>query len=198
MTSTAAVLEQDSAPSDDGAPGFDLRTHADAVFDAVSPYQGNGFRHHCKRLFHFASMLMAQRGVELDPDLAYTIAMWHDLGIVSEKDQGHNYLQRSLALFDRETRGIDLGEVDHGTIRECLLYNHRVLSVPGLGQAADCFRKAVQIEHTRGLMRFGLSKTAVKTKFVEYPRENFDRVLVDFTWRTLKREPLSLIRGVFF
>ena len=195
VNSTAAVLE---TPSADTTPAFDLRAHADAVFEAVSPYKGDGFRHHCKRLFHFASMLMAQRGIEMPTDVAYTIAMWHDLGIVSEQDQGHNYLQRSLALFERETQSVDLGEVDTSVVRECLLYNHRLLAVPGLSQTAECFRQAVQIEHTRGLLRFGLSKGAVKVKFDEYPRDNFDRVLVDFTWRTIKREPLSLVRGVFF
>lgn len=199
MISTAAVLETPSTDSTPSAePAFDLRAHADAVFDAVSPYEGNGFRHHCKRLFHFASMLMAQRGVEMNADVAYTVAMWHDLGIVSEKDEGHNYLQRSLALFDRETEGVDLGDVDPATIKECLLYNHRLLAVPGLGSTAECFRQAVQIEHSRGLLRFGLSKSAVKAKFDEFPRDNFDRVLVDFTWRTLKREPLTIVRGVFF
>ncbi len=195
VIATAAVLE---TPDSQPGSGSDLRAHADAVFEAVSPYEGNGFRNHCKRLFHFASMLMAQRGVEMPADVAYTIAMWHDLGLVSEKDQGHNYLQRSLALFERETQGIDLGDVDQTTLQECFVYNHRLLAVPGLGQAADCFRQAVKIEHARGLLRFGLSKAAVNAKFEEFPRENFDRVLVDFTWRTLKREPLTLVRGVFF
>ncbi len=27
--------------------------------------------------------------------------------------------------------------------------------------------------------------------------EPFDRVLLDFTWRTLTREPLTLVRGIF-
>ena len=30
-----------------------------------------------------------------------------------------------------------------------------------------------------------------------YPRDNFDRVLLDFTWRTLRREPLTLVNGIF-
>ena len=53
-------------------------------------------------------MLMERRGLterakpSLPGDVAYMIAMWHDLGIVSEKDEGHNYLQRSRALFHRE------------------------------------------------------------------------------------------------
>ena len=175
-----------------------LREHADAVFAKVSPYAGQGFRNHCQRLFRFSSMLLEQRGLQLDRDLLYMITMWHDLGIVSEQDEGHNYLQRSRALFHRESAGLDLGDVDPQIIDECLLYNHRLLPVSNLSPQADCIRRAVITEHTRGLARWGLDRAAVREVFAELPRDNFDRVLVDFTWRTLKREPLSIVHGIFF
>ncbi len=171
---------------------------ADATFEQVSPYDGVGFRHHCKRLFTFATMLMEAEGLSLDRDLAYLIAMVHDLGLVSEVDQGHNYLQRSRALFERITKNVDLPEHDPQIVTECLLYNHRLLPVPNLSPTADCFRRAVIIEHSRGLKRYGLDRDTVKTTFGKYPRGNFDRVLLDFTWRTIKREPLTLVSGVFF
>jgi hypothetical protein len=170
---------------------------ADEVFDRTSPYQGDGLRNHCRRLYHLASLLMAQRNLELDPALAYFIAMIHDLGLVSQQDQGVNYLRRSLALFHRETRGMELPEADPELVEQCIVYNHRVLPVPGLAPVAECFRNAVMIEHTRGLLRFGLPKQAVEPIFHTYPRENFDRVLLDFTWRTLTREPLTLVHGIF-
>lgn len=197
MSNSAAQSFEEPTPARDAA-AFDLRAHADNVFAQVSPYEGHGFRNHCRRLFHFATMLMEQRGIELPLDVAYTVAMWHDLGIVSEQDQGHNYLQRSRALFERETDGVDLQGADAATLTECFLYNHRLLKVPGLHPAANCFRQAVQIEHARGLIRFGLPKDAVDKTFDALPRGNFDRVLLDFTWRTVRREPLSLVRGVFF
>lgn len=171
---------------------------ADETFERVSPYDGFGFRHHCKRLFTFATMLMEADGLKMDRDLAYLVAMVHDLGIVSEVDEGHNYLQRSRALFERITADVDLPEHDPQLVTECLLYNHRLLPVPNLSPTADCFRRAVIIEHSRGYKRYGLEKAKVKETFVEYPRGNFDRVLLDFTWRTIKREPLTLVRGVFF
>ena len=125
---------------------------ADEVFDRTSPYEGNGLRNHSRRLFHFASMLVQHRGLELDPALAYFIAMIHDLGLVSEQDQGVNYLRRSLALFHRETRGMELPEADPELIEQCIVYNHRVLPVPGLAPVAECFRNAVMIEHSHGLL----------------------------------------------
>lgn len=175
-----------------------LSTLADEVFERTSPYEGVGFRNHCRRLHRFATMLMQARGLEFDLDLAYLVAMVHDLGLVSEQDEGDNYLQRSRALFHRETTGLDLGDVSPQIVDECLVYNHRLLPVPDLSSEAECFRRAVIIEHSRGLKRWGLDRAAVKQVFEELPRGNFDRVLMDFTWRTLRREPLTLVHGIFF
>ena len=170
---------------------------ADEIFERTSPYDGVGFINHCRRLFHFTASLMEHRGVDFAPALAYFIAMVHDLGIVSEQDQGKNYLRRSLALFHRETAELSLPDADPEVVEQCLVYNHRVLPVPGLSDAAECFRNAVMMEHSHGLLRFGLDKQQIKPVFAEYPRGNFDRVLLDFTWRTISREPLTLVRGIF-
>ncbi len=175
-----------------------LAARADEVFERTSPYSGVGFRNHCKRLFTFTSMILANEGTALDTNLAYAIAMCHDLGLVSAQDQGYSYLHRSRALFHREMADLELGDTPREIIDECLLFNHRLLPVPNLSPQADAFRRAVQIEHTRGLLRFGLNKTEVNKTFDEYPRGNFDRVLLDFTWRVAKREPWTLIKGIFF
>ena len=121
-----------------------------------------------------------------------------DVNLVSEQDEGHSYMERSVSLFHRETRGLDLGDADPQVLDECLLYNHRLLPVPGLQPAAECFRRAVIIEHARGLWRYGLAREEVAPLFERYPRDNFDRVLVDFTWRVIRREPLTLFRGILF
>lgn len=189
MTSPASKLEQ--APSS-------LREHADAVFERVSPYDGAGFYNHCRRLHRFATMLMRQRGLSLDDDVAYTVAMWHDLGLVSEQDEGENYLRRSWSLFQRESEGFDLHGADARVLEECMVYNHRLLPVPGVSPEAECFRRAVIVEHSHGLKSWGLPRDAVREVFADHPRGNFDRVLLDFTWRTLRREPKTLVRGIFF
>jgi len=193
-----ATTELDAGITIPRAPAdHPLVKKADEVFARTSPYQGHGLRNHSRRLFHFAALLMEKRGVSLDPALAYFIAMIHDLGLVSEKDEGVNYLRRSLALFHRETRGMELPAADPEVVEQCIVYNHRVLPVPGLSPVAECFRNAVMIEHSRGLLRFGLPKEKVKPVFAEHPRDDFDRVLLDFTWRTIRREPLTLVNGIF-
>ena len=128
-------------------PGLDLpagplASHAEAVFERVSPYDGDGFRNHCRRLFHFTEMLMARNDAAMDRDVAYAIAMCHDLGIVSRDDTGPNYLARSRALFERETAGFDLHGAQGRVVDECMLYNHRLMRVPNLSGQADAFRPA--------------------------------------------------------
>ncbi|MCA9659233.1 MAG: hypothetical protein KC486_12885 [Myxococcales bacterium] len=193
--STSALAETlpDSTANTHGLIGL-----ADSIFDRVSPYEGDGLRNHCRRLYHLATMLMEREGVELDRNVAYLVAMLHDLGLVAEDVDGKTYLHRSYALFEKVTDGYDLAGTKSDVLRECLLFNHRLLPVRGVSAQANCFRRAVQIEHTRGVARFGLDKGAVGEVFAAYPRDNFDRVLVDFTWRVVKREPWTLVKGIFF
>lgn len=179
-------------------PHSELTSRADAVFHRVSPYDGDGFRNHCHRLFLFTEMLLRADDVVMARDVAYAVSMCHDLGLVSRDDTGPNYLARSRALFDRETAGFALAGTSRAIVDQCLLYNHRLLPVPNLSREADAFRRAVQIEHTRGLLRFGLERQAVKAVFDRYPRDNLDRVLLDFAWRVIRREPWTIVNGIFF
>lgn len=179
-------------------PTGPLAARAAAVFEETSPYDGEGFRNHCRRLFHLTELLLRKDDTPLDREVAFAVAMCHDLGIVSRVDTGRTYLERSRSLFDRELADFDMKGTPHDVLAECMVYNHRLLPVPGLSRQADAFRRAVQIEHTRGLLRFGLPREPVEQIFAAYPRGNFDRVLLDFTWRTLRREPLTIVNGIFF
>jgi len=175
-----------------------MRPLADEIFEIYSPYAGVGFRNHCRRLFELASLLLDRDSVELDRNVAYAISMTHDLGIVSDRDSGTTFLARSLALFERETAGRDLGGTPRSVIEECMLYNHRLMPVPNLCPAAEAFRRAVWIEHSRGHRRYGLPAEPVFDVFQRHPRDNFDRVLLDFFWRTVKKEPRTIVNGILF
>jgi len=175
-----------------------IRVRADAIFERSSPYEGQGLRNHCLRLHRLTSMLLDRDGLPLDGDLLYLAAMLHDLGLVVADVDGDSYLARSQALFRRETADLGLDPGQTAAIDECLLYNHRVRPVPGVCAEAERFRQAVWIEHSRGLLRFGLDRGAVRQVFAELPRDNLDRVLLDFTRRVLAAEPGTLINGIFF
>lgn len=178
-----------------------LREGADQIFDRYSPYGGDGLRNHCHRIATFATMLMSRDRIPMPEDVVYLLAMLHDLGLVSEEDEGEHYMLRSWSLFSREASALGLEFTEalpEATLKECILLNHRLLPVAGASRAAEAFRQAVWIEHTRGVKRFGLTKHEVKSVFERYPRDNFDRVMADFFRRTLTQEPRSVIDGIFF
>lgn len=178
--------------------GAALRDLGEALFHRSSPYAGDGLRNHNLRLYRLASALLAQRGLRLDDGLVFALAMVHDLGIVNTQLPGATYLERSLALLQLECAGRRLPEPRPGVVAQCLLLNHRLRRPPEIFEEAECFRDAVLIEHSRGLLRFGLPAAQVRAVFGELPRADLDAVLLDFAWRTLRREPRTLVRGVFF
>ena len=176
-----------------------LRRRADEVFEHYSPYPGDGLRNHCRRLFRFATMHLQRDGAELDDDLAYAVAMVHDLGLLSQDDLGKHYMARSAALFTRLfAPHLEPQDPQLQIAEQCLLYNHRLLPKRGVCRQAELFRRAVWTEHSLGKKRYGLERAAVQQVFDELPRDNFDMVLRDFTKRVMLSEPLSVVRGIFF
>ncbi len=169
---------------------------ADELFERLSPYPGMGFRNHCFRLFEFTRQLLVASDIHFDWDTAYAVAMVHDLGLVHDAP-GDNYLQRSLSIFEMSFRHVDVPE-QRQAVSECLLLNHRLFPVPNASPAAEAFRQAVWIEHSRGLKRYGLTKAAVDEVFELYCRDNLDAVLLDFFSRTLRKEPRTILSGIFF
>jgi len=179
------------------APGADLVRAADRSFARDCPYPGEAFRHHCHRLYRFADLLLERDGLAFDRSTLYAIAMYHDLGLVNDTARGATYMARSLDLFDREVGGL-AAATDERIIEECLLLNHRVRPVRGVDRRAELFRRAVWVEHTRGFRRYGLDRAEVRAVFARHPRLDLDRVLLDFARRVLRREPVTILRGIFF
>lgn len=176
-----------------------LVAHADEIFSRTSPYPGHGLRNHCWRLYELTQLLLADAPRTLDDAELYLAAMVHDLGLVTPRDRGENYLARSVALLGREVHQLaGLGDAKRRALEQCLLYNHRLRGPAGLCQEAEAFRRAVQIEHSGGLLGRGLDGAQVAAVMARHPRAEFGRVLVDFAWRVLRHEPHTVVRGIFF
>jgi hypothetical protein len=174
------------------------RQRAEAVFERLSPFPGDGLRNHCLRIYRFADLTLRAAELQLDDGLIYLLALLHDLGLVCDRHGGDNYLERTRNLFRHEAADLELSARELRLSDECLLYNHRVLPPRDLSPEAAAFRRAVWIEHSRGAVRFGLDPTDVATIKKELPQDNFERVLLDFTRRVVLSEPHTLVRGIFF
>ena len=185
----------------DLAPKSDTTALRPRVLDAFarhSSYEGDGFLNHCIRLFELTKLVMEAEQIDFDDDVAFGIAMFHDLGLTMPRDESPSYMHRSLRLLQDEF-GELCEKVDDTVLSECMLLNHRVFPVPTCSSAAEAFRKAVWIEHTRGIKRYGLlDKAAVQDVFERYPRANLDKVLLDFFWITVRNEPRTITNGILF
>lgn len=176
----------------------EARRLARDLFDAYNPYEGSGFENHCLRVAAFAELALERAGLHMNPDRVHLLAMVHDLGLLSDRDAGANYLERSWALFEREMNARGCPEFADELARECLVFNHRVGKVPNLRPEAEAFRKAVWIEHTFGTRRYGLPASRVREIRRTLPRDNFNAVMADFWRRVLLHEPRTVVDGIFF
>lgn len=174
-----------------------------SLFARHNVYRGDAFANHCRRLAAFARLLVQQHGLTVEPGALELVSYVHDLGLLRPEIPGASYMHRSLTLLQEScAEHLDEGGAGFGfcarELRELLLLNHRVLPVPGASKISELYRRAVWIEHSRGLRRYGLAWGEVSAVFSRFPRLNLDWVLLDFGRRTLQKEPLTLINGVFF
>jgi len=175
-----------------------LRPQVLDAFARYSTYEGVGFLNHCIRLFELTKLVMEKEQIDFDDDLAFGIALFHDLGLTMPRGESPSYMHRSLTLFQNEFGDL-CDKVNPTIVSECMLLNHRMFPVPNCSPAGEAFRKAVWIEHTRGVKRYGLlDKATVRDVFERYPRANLDRVLLDFFWITIRNEPRTITNGILF
>lgn len=181
----------------------ELESLGASIFDRYNVYSGAAFANHCRRLGALARLLFRQHGLSAPAGSLELLSYIHDLGLVLPQLPGASYMHRSLHLL--RSACADRLDSDGGgwgwsrrELDELLLLNHRVFAPSGASRAAELYRRAVWIEHSRGLRRYGLAHSEIREVFLMWPRLDLDRVLLDFGRRTLLKEPTSLVRGVFF
>jgi putative nucleotidyltransferase with HDIG domain len=171
-----------------------LRDAALAILRTESPY-GVALENHCLRLAELSLALAEQRAIALDEDLIRAGCLLHDIGLCVKNPRQRNYLERGLAFVEPRMDEWGLAEEPRAILRDVMLYNHSLRSVPGISPAADAVRLAVQVEHSLGRISHGLPPAVCRAVFARYPRHDFNRVLLEF-FKIVVREdgPSELLR----
>jgi hypothetical protein len=151
-----------------------------ALFLEHKPYQGGALDRHCQRLAAFTMAQGALNGVALDPDFVAATAWLHDIGLLVKLEGTHNYLDRGLRFVEPLLDSWGLQARQRRIFEEMMLYNHSVRPVPGLCDEAEMMRRAVQVEHSFGLLTHGLPRERVREVFGQHPRRGLTPVLLDF------------------
>ena len=149
---------------------------------------GQALENHCLRLFRFFIAISEQRNVKLNEDLSLAACYLHDIGLCVSEDpknqpqkfSDRNYLKRGVRFLSPVLDSWQLSEQERKIIEEQLLYNHSLRKLSKCTEEAELLRQAVGVEHSRGVLSHGLSRSICREVFKEFPRLNFNRVLLSF------------------
>jgi hypothetical protein len=171
-----------------------LNDEALEILRANSPY-GIALENHCRRLAEFALALGEQRQVPLDEDLIRAGCFLHDIGLCVKNPRTANYLERGFEFVEPQIEEWALDEDQRRVFSDVMLFNHSIKEVPGISEPAEMVRLAVQVEHSLGRMTHGLDAAFCRGVFDNFPRHDFNRVLLSF-FKTVMMEdgPLELFR----
>ena len=175
-----------------------LREKAEDLFHQHSRYKGPALENHNLRIAAFTMALGEAHAVELDEDLVFAIAYLHDIGLLAKGEEGANYLKRNWAFVEPRARRWGLEGEALRMIREAMLYNHSLRSLPGLSLGAEMVRLAVHVEHSLGTLLHGLDWETYRRVMMSHPRLDLTRVLVDFARMTVFEDGPGQLLPIFF
>lgn len=172
-----------------------MRNQADTknIDDILEPWKKvigvdyEGYRNHVVRMATFA--LMLQSCSSEDQNKIEIAACFHDIGIWT--DNTLDYLSPSVPPALRyldENRLSNWGP----EISEMILEHHKIRKIKnGISPLVEIFRKGDLVDFSKGMVRFGLPRKAVKDIMQEYPNAGFHRMLMKQTARWFIKHPFN-------
>ena len=166
------------------------------------------YRNHVYRVVNLCLAIVGDGRVELEK--IAVAAVFHDLGIWT--NQTFDYLAPSVAVAREYLAARGLAEwipeieamiVNHHKVTPTLTNPHPSTTARGAlsgveGQSlVESFRRADWIDVTRGLRRFGVSRTFVAAVAATWPNAGFHRRLVELTidrWWKHPLNPLPMVK----
>ncbi len=143
------------------------------------------YRNHVYRdLNYFAALHASDRPV---PETVQIAAAFHDIGIWT--DGTLDYLNPSVAQAHRylHRQGLESCAPEVETL---ILEHHKIRPYQGCHANVETFRKADQIDVSRGLLRLGIGRSLVHEAHLVFPTLGFHRLLAKLALRQFLRTPL--------
>lgn len=175
-----------------------LNLKAEALLARHNHYAGEGLQNHNRRLAEFALALAQDRGREVNPDLVRAVTTLHDIGLLVRQQGQPSYLKRGWEFVEPHVLSWGVEGDSLVAFRDMMLYNHALPAVRGVHPWADLVRRAVQVEHSLGLVRHGLPRRVCREVFSRLPRLNFHHVLYDFARTTVVEDGIIELIPMFF
>jgi hypothetical protein len=165
-----------------------LDDHASELGRDFIPY-----RNHVYRVVNLCLAIVGDSRVELEK--IAVAAVFHDLGIWTNKT--FDYIAPSVAIAREHLTARGMAEW-MPEIEAMIANHHKVTTSRANPQLlVESFRRADWIDVSRGLRRFGLSRTFVAVVAARWPDAGFHRRLVELTidqWWKHPLNPLPMVK----
>ena len=133
-----------------------------------------GYRNHVYRAITYA-MHFLDYDLELEP-LVETAFVYHDIGLWTDHEQAYLEPSEAIALTDNEKFGWGLNA---DALRGAIHWHHKIFPYKGPHEdIIEACRKADWIDASKGTIRKGLSKAAVKEVEAAFPNLGFHDTLL--------------------
>ncbi|EDY86274.1 metal dependent phosphohydrolase [gamma proteobacterium HTCC5015] len=160
-----------------------IKTHRPRVEERLSSYQhlmGRDFpayRNHVYRAITYAMYFLGNNPQH--EELVETAFVYHDIGLWTDRELAYLEPSEALALADNAEYGWGL---DSEALRGAIHWHHKTFPYKGPHQAViEACRKADWIDASKGTLRKGMSKQAIKDVEAAFPNLGFHKTLLRLT-----------------
>jgi hypothetical protein len=143
-----------------------------------------GYRNHVYRV---ANLCVAIVGDRVELEKIAVAAVFHDLGIWTDKT--FDYIEPSIALaHDYLAGGAQMRWIPE--IERMILDHHKITPATP-GGLVESFRRADWVDVIRGVRRFGVPRRFIKSVYERWPSAGFHWRLVQLTVDRFRAHPLA-------
>ncbi|MCA0975016.1 hypothetical protein LCL99_11090 [Halomonas denitrificans] len=145
-----------------------------ARYESIIGKDFSGYRNHVYRTITYAMHLL-EHELRYEP-LVETAFVYHDLGLWTDHELAYLEPSEALALADNDKYGWG---IDPDALRGAIHWHHKILPYKGHHeQVIEACRKADWIDVSKGMLRKGISKTAVREVEAAFPNLGFHNTLL--------------------
>lgn len=133
-----------------------------------------GYRNHVYRAITYAMHFLGN--ADEHERLVETVFVYHDIGLWTDRELAYLEPSEAVAIADNEKYGLGL---DPDLLSAAIHWHHKIFPYTGPHRAIiEACRKADWIDASKGMLRKGMSRTAIREVEAAFPNLGFHDTLL--------------------